>query len=66
MSGSKKYNFRKGEVVIVDKPLHWTSFDVVNKLRYPLKKKYNIKRFKVGHAGTSGSISNRPIGYLHG
>ena len=52
MSGSKKYNFRQGEVVIVDKPLHWTSFDVVNKLRYPLKKKYNIKRFKVGHAGT--------------
>jgi len=52
MSGSKKYNFRKGEVVVVDKPLHWTSFDVVNKLRYPLKKKYNIKRFKVGHAGT--------------
>ena len=52
MSVSKKYNFKKGEVVIVDKPLHWTSFDVVNKLRYPLKKKYNIKRFKVGHAGT--------------
>lgn len=52
MSVSKKYNFRKGEVVIVDKPLHWTSFDVVNKLRYPLKTKYNIKRFKVGHAGT--------------
>jgi len=52
MSDSKKYNFRKGEVVIVDKPLHWTSFDVVNKLRYPLKTKYKIKRFKVGHAGT--------------
>ena len=52
MSGLKKYNFRKGEVVLVDKPLHWTSFDVVNKLRYPLKTKYNIKRFKVGHAGT--------------
>jgi len=52
MNGSKKYNFRKGEIVLVDKPLHWTSFDVVNKLRYPLKTKYNIKRFKVGHAGT--------------
>ncbi len=46
------YNFRKGEILLVDKPLGWTSFDVVNKLRYPLKKKYNIKRFKVGHAGT--------------
>lgn len=48
----KVYNFRKGEVLLVDKPLGWTSFDVVNKLRYPLKRKYNIKRLKVGHAGT--------------
>ncbi len=49
---SKIYNFRKGEILLVDKPLEWTSFDVVNKLRYPLKKKYSIKRLKVGHAGT--------------
>lgn len=49
---SKIYNFRNGEILLVDKPLEWTSFDVVNKLRYPLKKRYNIKRFKVGHAGT--------------
>lgn len=49
---SKIYNFRKGEILLVDKPLGWTSFDVVNKLRYPLKRKYNIKRLKVGHAGT--------------
>ncbi len=48
----KIYNFRKGEILLVDKPLGWTSFDVVNKLRYPLKRKYNIKRLKVGHAGT--------------
>lgn len=46
------YDFQKGEVLLVDKPLGWTSFDVVNKLRYPLKRKYKIKRFKVGHAGT--------------
>ncbi|MGM0478191.1 MAG: tRNA pseudouridine(55) synthase TruB [Bacteroidota bacterium] len=46
------FNFRQGEVILVDKPLHWTSFDVVNKLRWKLKKKYGIKRFKVGHAGT--------------
>ena len=52
MSTNKLYDFRKGEVLLVDKPLHWTSFDVVNKLRYPLKHKYKIKRFKVGHAGT--------------
>lgn len=46
------YQFRKGEVLLVDKPLNWTSFDVVNKLRWKLSKKYQIKRFKVGHAGT--------------
>jgi len=48
----KEFNFRKGEVLLVDKPLQWTSFDVVNKLRWKLKNKYGIKRFKVGHAGT--------------
>jgi tRNA pseudouridine55 synthase len=48
----KTYDFREGEVLLVDKPLHWTSFDVVNKLRWKLKNKYGIKRFKVGHAGT--------------
>src|SRR5690554_2387240 len=46
------YEFRNGEVLLVDKPLYWTSFDVVNKLRWKLVKKYGIKRFKVGHAGT--------------
>lgn len=49
---SKIYDFRGGEVLLVDKPLTWTSFDVVNKLRYQLKHKTGIKRFKVGHAGT--------------
>lgn len=52
MSKEKTYNFHEGEILLVDKPLEWTSFDVVNKLRYPLKRKYKIKRFKVGHAGT--------------
>lgn len=52
MSETKKYDFGEGEVLLVDKPLHWTSFQVVNKLRYPLKKLYKKKKFKVGHAGT--------------
>lgn len=43
-------DFAKGEVLLVDKPLRWTSFDVVNKLRNALKKKYG--KIKVGHAGT--------------
>jgi tRNA pseudouridine55 synthase len=49
---NKTYDFAAGEILLVDKPLNWTSFKVVNVLRYPLRKKYNKKRFKVGHAGT--------------
>jgi tRNA pseudouridine55 synthase len=43
-------DFAQGEVLLVDKPLRWTSFDVVNKIRNALKKKYG--KIKVGHAGT--------------
>ena len=44
-------NFEEGEVLLLNKPLTWTSFDVVNKLRYALSRKVG-KRLKVGHAGT--------------
>lgn len=42
----------KGFVLLINKPLGWTSFDVVNKVRYWLGKRMNVKRPKVGHAGT--------------
>jgi tRNA pseudouridine55 synthase len=45
-------DFQAGEVLLVDKPLHWTSFDVVNKLRWNIKRKLGVKKIKVGHAGT--------------
>ncbi len=45
-------NFIEGEVIAINKDVDWTSFDVVNKIRYLIKKKYNIKKIKVGHAGT--------------
>ncbi len=41
-----------GEVLLIDKPLNWTSFDVVNKIRGMLRKAYGLKKLKVGHAGT--------------
>lgn len=44
--------FSKGSTIIVDKPLNWTSFDVVNKLRWNLRQRLGIKKIKVGHAGT--------------
>jgi len=43
---------KQGKVLLVDKPLHWTSFQVVNKLRWHIRKHFNIKKIKVGHAGT--------------
>lgn len=46
------YNFIEGAALLIDKPLEWTSFDVVNKLRYALRKALGIKKIKVGHAGT--------------
>lgn len=44
--------FKEGVVMLVDKPLEWTSFSVVNKLRYRLSRIEGVKRLKVGHAGT--------------
>ena len=44
--------FSKGSTILVDKPLNWTSFDVVNKIRWCLKKRLGVKKIKVGHAGT--------------
>ena len=51
MEFSAEY-FQAGQVLLIDKPLEWTSFDVVNKIRYSLKRYLNIKKIKVGHAGT--------------
>ena len=45
-------NFLEGETILVDKPLGWTSFDVVNKIRWNLKQALNVKNIKVGHVGT--------------
>lgn len=49
---SPPYDFKAGAVLLVNKPLTWTSFDVVNKLRYTIKFKLGVKKIKVGHAGT--------------
>jgi len=45
-------DFLNGQVILIDKPLKWTSFQVVNKLRGALKKRFKIRKIKVGHAGT--------------
>ncbi|WP_159946413.1 tRNA pseudouridine(55) synthase TruB [Polaribacter septentrionalilitoris] len=45
-------DFKSGQVLLIDKPLNWTSFQAVNKLRWHIKQRFNIKKIKVGHAGT--------------
>ncbi|THD33178.1 tRNA pseudouridine(55) synthase TruB [uncultured Flavobacterium sp.] len=45
-------DFQDGQVLQIDKPLNWTSFQAVNKLKWALKSKLGLKKIKIGHAGT--------------
>ena len=45
-------DYLNGKVLLIDKPLEWTSFQAVNKIRWHIKKKFGLKKIKVGHAGT--------------
>jgi len=55
------YDFPAGEILLFDKVLNWTSFDVVNKVRYELCRKLGIKKMKVGHAGTLDPLATGMI-----
>ena len=46
------FDFESGEVILIDKPLDWTSFDTVNFIRSLVNRCYGIRKLKVGHAGT--------------
>ena len=45
-------DFKTGQILVFDKPLEWTSFQLVNKVRWLIRKSCGIKKIKVGHAGT--------------
>jgi tRNA pseudouridine55 synthase len=45
-------DYQNGQILLIDKPLHWTSFQAVNKMKWVLKSKLNLKKIKIGHAGT--------------
>jgi tRNA pseudouridine55 synthase len=45
-------DYLSGQVLLIDKPLEWTSFQAVNKIRWHIKQKFGLKKIKVGHAGT--------------
>ena len=51
-------DFKNGALLAIDKPLEWTSFQVVNKLRWHIKKKFKLKKIKVGHAGTLDPLAS--------
>jgi tRNA pseudouridine55 synthase len=45
-------DFLEGQILLIDKPLEWTSFDAVKKVRFAIQKTFDLKKIKVGHAGT--------------
>lgn len=52
-------DFLNGQVILIDKPLTWSSFQAVNKLKYILKRKFDLpKKFKIGHAGTLDPLAS--------
>lgn len=51
-------DFQAGFVLLIDKPYKWMSFDVVKKIKFCLQKKFNIKKLKVGHAGTLDPLAS--------
>lgn len=51
-------DFKEGKILLFDKPLGWTSFQLVNKVRWLIRKSCNIKKIKVGHAGTLDPLAS--------
>ncbi len=52
-------DYLNGQIILIDKPLHWTSFQAVNKMKYALINKMGLsKKFKIGHAGTLDPLAS--------
>jgi tRNA pseudouridine55 synthase len=58
MSFEKLTVFEEGKVLLFDKPVYWTSFDLVNKVRIMIQSSFGIKKLKVGHAGTLDPLAS--------
>lgn len=58
MYTEEKNIFEEGQILLFDKPLYWTSFDLVNKIRIMIRATLGIKKIKVGHAGTLDPLAN--------
>ena len=51
-------DFQNGQILLIDKPLQWTSFQAVNKMKWVLKSKLGLKKIKIGHAGTLDPLAS--------
>ncbi|NER14579.1 tRNA pseudouridine(55) synthase TruB [Leptobacterium flavescens] len=51
-------DFKNGQLLLIDKPLEWSSFQAVNKIKWAIRKKFNLKKIKVGHAGTLDPLAS--------
>jgi tRNA pseudouridine55 synthase len=58
MYSEKNLSFEEGRVLLFDKPLYWTSFDLVNKVRIIIGSNLGIKKMKIGHAGTLDPLAS--------
>ncbi|HOW41788.1 MAG TPA: tRNA pseudouridine(55) synthase TruB [Bacteroidales bacterium] len=58
MSSEKLTKYEEGQVLLFDKPLYWTSFDLVGKVRNMLRNKLGLRKIKVGHAGTLDPLAS--------
>lgn len=59
MSKLSAEDYQAGQILLIDKPLTWSSFQAVNKIKYTLKRAYNLpKSFKIGHAGTLDPLAS--------
>lgn len=52
MINLSKEDFLEGQLLLIDKPLGWSSFQAVNKLKWAIRRKFDLKKIKIGHAGT--------------
>ena len=52
MDSRTKEDFLNGQLLLIDKPLGWSSFQAVNKIKWAIRKKFELKKIKIGHAGT--------------
>src|SRR5674536_104957 len=58
MEDEKKSIFEDGQVLLFDKPVYWTSFDLVNKVKIMIRSTFEIRKLKVGHAGTLDPLAS--------